>query len=60
VEGARAGAVTGQVLTAAKVDAVNSFDAPNTVVPRAIGGTVSKGIARLTLPPKSIAVVALN
>jgi len=60
VEGARAGTVTGQVLTAATVGAVNTFDAPNIVAPKPISGTVSKGIARLTLPPKSVAVVALN
>jgi len=60
VEGARAGTVAGQVLTAAKVGAVNTFDAPNAVAPKAISGTVSNGTAHLTLPPKSIAVVALN
>jgi alpha-N-arabinofuranosidase len=60
VEGAREGNVTGQVLTAAKVDAVNTFDAPNTVVPKPIAGRVSGGTAHLTLPPKSVAVVALN
>jgi len=60
VQGARTGTVTGQVLTAAKVDAVNTFEAPNTVAPKAISGTVSGGTAHLTLPPKSVAVVALN
>ena len=60
VEGARAGTVTGQVLTAARVDAVNTFDAPNVVAPRPISGTVSNGTAHLKLPPKSVAVVALN
>ena len=60
VQGARAGTVTGQVLTAAKVDMVNTFDAPNAVVPKPISGTVSNGTAHLTLPPKSVAVVALN
>ena len=60
VAGAREGNVTGQVLTAARVDAVNTFDAPNTVAPRPIAATVSNGTAHLTLPPKSVAVVALN
>jgi alpha-N-arabinofuranosidase len=60
VEGARAGTVTGQVLTAATVDAVNTFAAPNAVAPKPIAGSVSGGTAHLTLPPKSIAVVALN
>jgi alpha-N-arabinofuranosidase len=60
VEGAREGTVTGQVLTADRVDAINTFEAPNAVAPKPIAGRVNGGTARLTLPPKSVAVVALN
>jgi len=60
VEGAREGSVAGEVLTAAKVDAVNTFEAPNAVAPKPISGRVTGGTAYLTLPPKSVAVVALN
>jgi alpha-N-arabinofuranosidase len=50
----------GEVLTAAKVDAVNSFEAPNTVAPKPISGTVAKGGVTLELPAKSVAVVEIG
>lgn len=50
---------TGEVLTAAKVDAVNSFEAPNAVAPKPISGTVAKGAVTLELPAKSVAVVEI-
>lgn len=49
----------GEVLTAAKVDSVNSFEAPNSVAPRPIAGTVAKGGVTIELPAKSVAVVEI-
>ncbi|MXP28221.1 alpha-N-arabinofuranosidase [Porphyrobacter algicida] len=60
IEGASARSVKGQVLTAPNVNSVNSFDAPNTVVPRAITGKVDGSRVTLDLPAKSVAVVRLD
>src|SRR3569623_1132472 len=51
---------SGQVLTAPNVNSVNTFDAPNTVVPAPISGTVSGGAVTVALPAKSVAVIALE
>ncbi len=50
----------GQVLTAAQVDAVNSFDSPHAVQPAPIDGVPTPGGMRLELPAKSVAVVRLR
>lgn len=60
VDGANVSDATGQLLTAPAVDAHNSFDHPNQVVPRQFSGEVSNGQLLFDLPPKSIAVVALK
>jgi alpha-N-arabinofuranosidase len=59
VPGVRARSVAGQVLSAARINAVNSFDAPNTVTPRAIAGQAIGGAITVTLPAGSVAVVAI-
>jgi alpha-N-arabinofuranosidase len=51
---------TGQTLTAAAVDSVNTFDAPNNVVPRPISPKIEQGKLKFTLGPKSITVIALE
>jgi alpha-N-arabinofuranosidase len=51
---------TGETLTAPKVDSVNTFDAPNTVVPKAIAAKVQDGKVSLTLEPKSVNVIAVE
>ncbi|WP_333836746.1 alpha-N-arabinofuranosidase [Novosphingobium sp.] len=51
---------SGQVLTAAKVDTVNTFEAPNAVTPRAITGKAAGGAVVLDLPARSVTVVKLN
>jgi alpha-N-arabinofuranosidase len=51
---------TGEVLTAATVDAHNSFDQPGTVVPRPFAGRASGGQLSFDLPPKSVAVVQIR
>jgi alpha-N-arabinofuranosidase len=60
IGGAVARAATGEVLTAAKVDAHNSFDHPNDVRPRAFTGRAAGGQLVFDLPPKSIAVVEVR
>ena len=50
----------GQTLTAPKVDSVNTFDAPNTVVPKAIAAKVQGGKLSLTLEPKSVTVISIE
>ncbi len=51
---------SGQTLTGAKVDSVNSFDAPNVVVPKAITGKVQGGKLSLKLEPKSVTVISVE
>jgi alpha-N-arabinofuranosidase len=51
---------TGEILSAPKVDSVNSFDAPNTVVPKPISAKSQDGKLTLNLEPKSVTVVAVE
>jgi alpha-N-arabinofuranosidase len=51
---------TGETLTAPKVDSVNTFDAPNTVMPKAISAKAQNGKLALTLEPKSVTVISLE
>ncbi len=51
---------TGETLTAPKVDSVNSFEAPNTVVPRPISAKVQGGKLTLKLEPKSVTVISVE
>lgn len=51
---------TGETLTAAKVDSVNSFEAPNTVKPKPISVKVEGGKLRLRLEPKSVTVISIE
>ena len=50
----------GETLTAAKVDSVNTFGSPNTVVPKAFSAKASGGKLTLKLEPKSMTVVAVE
>lgn len=50
----------GEVLTAPKVDSVNTFAVPNTVVPQPISAKLHNGKLSLTLPPKSVTVVGVE
>jgi len=58
--GITAKSATGQTLTAPKVDSVNTFDAPSTVVPKPISAKVQDGKVVLQLPPKSVTVVSIE
>ena len=50
----------GQTLTAPRVDSVNAFEAPNTVVPKPIVARVQGATLALTLEPRSVTVIAIE
>jgi len=50
----------GETLTAPKVDSVNTFEAPNTVVPKPITAKVQGGKLALKLEPKSVTVISVE
>src|SRR5579883_1606563 len=60
VAGITARSATGQTLTAPKVDSVNTFESPNTVVPKSVSATAQDGKLVLKLPPKSVTVVSVE
>ncbi|WP_082734572.1 alpha-N-arabinofuranosidase [Novosphingobium sp. CCH12-A3] len=51
---------SGEVLTAPKVDSVNTFAAPSVVAPKAISGKAAGGGVTITLPPRSVTVVKVS
>jgi alpha-N-arabinofuranosidase len=51
---------SGETLTASKVDSVNTFDAPNTVVPNSVSAKSQDGKLTLKLDPKSVTVIAVE
>jgi alpha-N-arabinofuranosidase len=58
--GLKAKSASGQTLTAPKIDSINTFDKPNTVVPKAISATAKGGKLVLKLAPESVTVVSLD
>lgn len=60
VTGVAAKAASGETLTAAAVDSVNTFDAPKAVIPKPISAKVENGRLRLTVEPKSVTVISLE
>ena len=56
VGGGAAGKFSGQVLTSAKMDAHNTFDAPNAVKPAAYAAQAAGGKLTIQLPAKSVVV----
>lgn len=60
LSGIKPKAATGETLTAAKVDSVNTFDAPNTVKPKLISVKVEGGKLKLKLEPKSVTVISVD
>jgi alpha-N-arabinofuranosidase len=60
VTGINANSATGETLTAPKVDSVDSFDAPNTVIPKPISAKVQGGKLTIKLDPKSVTVVSIS
>jgi alpha-L-arabinofuranosidase len=60
LEAAGARRAVGETLSAPKIDSVNTFEAPATVVPKAITAKSSGGKLVLDLAPQSVTVVALE
>jgi len=60
IAGLTATSASGQTLTGPKVDSVNTFDAPNTVVPKPITATVQNGRISLHVEPKSVTVISVQ
>jgi len=58
--GITARSASGQTLTASKVDSVNTFETPNTVVPKSISAKVQGGKLALKLEPKSVTVISIE
>ena len=58
--GITAKSASGETLTAPKVDSVNSFDAPNTVVPKPVSAKIQGGKLTLKLEPKSVTVISVD
>ena len=58
--GTTARTVAGETLTATTVDAVNTFDRPNAVIPKAADARVRAGKVVVKLPPRSVTVVRVN
>jgi alpha-L-arabinofuranosidase len=50
----------GQTLTAPKVDSINTFNAPNAVVPKPISAMAENGKLTLTVEPKSVTVISVE
>ena len=60
LNGAAVKAAAGETLGAPRIDSVNTFDAPRTVIPKPIAARVAGGKAKLRLAPASVTVVALD
>lgn len=60
VDGAPVHAVSGETLTAARVDSINTFDVPNAVTPTSLPASIDGGKLMVTLPPKSVSVLSLE
>lgn len=60
VAGMSGKSVSGETLTAPAVDSINTFNAPNTVVPKKISAKVSGGKVGFKLDPKSVTVISIE
>lgn len=58
--GLTAKSAAGETLTAPNVDSVNTFDTPNTVVPKSISAKIQGDKLTLRLDPKSVTVVSVE
>ena len=58
--GLQAKSAVGETLTAPKVDSVNTFEQPDTVVPKPVSAKVDGGKLTLQLAPKSITVISIQ
>jgi alpha-N-arabinofuranosidase len=60
LSGISARTAAGETLTAAAVDAVNTFESPNAVAPKPLSAKVQGDRLALTLAPKSVTVVSVR
>ncbi|HTQ61814.1 MAG TPA: alpha-L-arabinofuranosidase C-terminal domain-containing protein [Candidatus Solibacter sp.] len=60
LDGIAAKSASGETLTAPRVDSVNTFEAPNTVMPKPIAVKVQSGKLLLKLEPKSVTVISVE
>ena len=60
LDGSRAKSAVGETLTAPKVDSVNTFDAPDMVVPKPISAKVEDGRLVLELGPRSVTAISVE
>jgi alpha-N-arabinofuranosidase len=60
IQGVSAKQAIGEVLSADRMDAINTFEVPGTVAPRSISSHAVGGKLTLRLPPKSVTVVSLQ
>ncbi len=60
ISGATVKSAKAETLTASAVDSVNTFAAPNTVVPKPISANIEGGKLALTVGPKSVTVISLE
>jgi len=58
--GVTAKSARGEMLTAPKVDSVNTFEAPNTVVPKPVSAKIEAGKLSVKLEPKSVTVISVE
>jgi alpha-N-arabinofuranosidase len=59
LSGAKPGRLTGRILTAAAMDAINTFDKPDLVKPATFNGArVVDGVLRVEIPAKSVIVLS--
>ena len=60
IEGVSVRSGTGETLTAPRINAINSFDAPDAVRPQPMSAQGQSGRLNLTLPSKSVTVLRLT
>ena len=60
VGGAAIHSAKGETLTAPAVDSINTFAAPNSVIPKSVTAEVQGGRLKLTVEPKSVTVISLE
>jgi alpha-N-arabinofuranosidase len=60
ITGIKARSAKGETLTAPAVDTVNTFAAPQSVVPKPVSASLKDGRLTLTVAPKSVTVISLQ
>jgi alpha-N-arabinofuranosidase len=60
IAGMTAKSAHGETLAASAVDSVNTFAAPNAVVPKPVSANLKSGRLALTVEPKSVTVISLE